>query len=274
VFGPAVGLEIQDPASGDYLGEQRVPGGRIWENGEDTEELPGTYSCTPESYWVDGSPGPNGPFDKEGCCTPPTPVLIEVIGGGGGGFTTLGMLSGGGGGGGAYSSLTMDIVSGTAYSYSLGAAGAGGMATAGGDTWFVSALTLMAKGGGAAVGGTGGARGLAASGFGTELRSGGTGANGVPITFGGGGGGAGGLGANGGNGGNPAGGLGVAPGGNGGKGGDAIAGPAAGQFPGAGGGGRKGGSAQTGQPGNAGVVRIHHPSGLITLTSGSSWTAP
>ena len=85
-----------------------------------------------------------------------TSVTVECWGGGGGGGGTSQASAdgGGGGGGGAYAKLnTYSVTPGNSYSYQIGGAGSGGInttaATAGGDTWFVSSGTVMAKGGGA-----------------------------------------------------------------------------------------------------------------------------
>ena len=66
----------------------------------------------------------------------------------------------GGGGGGAFTKSVMSVVPGNTYNYSVGMASTG---NAGGDTWFVNASTVLARGGGYA-GDSGGAAGGQASG--------------------------------------------------------------------------------------------------------------
>lgn len=118
-----------------------------------------------------------------------TSVIVEVWGGGGGGGgNTTTSDGGGGGGGGAYSRSTLAVTPGNDYAYSVGAGGNGGNGangTAGGDTYFIDAATVMAKGGAFGYGktggfapGAGGLGGAAAAGFGDVKFSGGNGDNG------------------------------------------------------------------------------------------------
>ncbi|NCB95279.1 MAG: hypothetical protein EOM35_02245 [Negativicutes bacterium] len=96
---------------------------------------------------------------------------VEVYGGGAGGDRDN---SGAGGGGGAYSANTnVSVTPSSSISYSIGSGGADH--ANGGDTWFGSSTTLMAKGGNAATSATGGAGGLASAGYGTTKYSGGNG---------------------------------------------------------------------------------------------------
>ncbi len=114
-----------------------------------------------------------------------TSVNVEVWGGGGGGGgQNLSSDGGGGGGGGAYSKSTITVVPGNNYTVTVGTAGTGSAgctaSTAGGDSWFSTTGTILAKGGspGACSTGTppaGGAGGVAASGVGTTKFSGGQG---------------------------------------------------------------------------------------------------
>lgn len=126
-----------------------------------------------------------------------TTVTAEVWGGGGGGGgQNLASDGGGGGGGGAYSKKTnITVVPNTGYTVTVGAAGTGNSgctaSTAGGDSWFNSTGTVLAKGGspGACSTGTppsGGAGGAAASGVGDvgSLFSGGQGEKGRNSTTG------------------------------------------------------------------------------------------
>src|SRR5215471_16408989 len=107
-----------------------------------------------------------------------TSVQVECWGGGNDGAPG----SGGGGGGGAYSQTThLAVTPGASYTLTVGHG-------EGGDTWFGSATTVLAKAGAVGVqGGAGGAGGGAASGIGDIKFSGGAG--GAGDTNGGGGGG-------------------------------------------------------------------------------------
>ena len=111
-------------------------------------------------------------------------VQVQCWGGGGaGGGVTVNSSSGGGGGGGAYSSNTISVTPGNIYTVTVGAGGAytvtvptsgsAGTGTNGGDSWFGSTSTILAKGGGGganAIGngghGAGGSGGAAAAGVG------------------------------------------------------------------------------------------------------------
>ena len=101
-------------------------------------------------------------------------ITVEVWGGGGkgGNVSGGGTQQAGGGGGGAYSRSVISVTNGQQFSYSVGA-GSTTNGTPGGDSWFGSASTVMAKGGvsvintnNTAAGGAGGADRLA-----TELGS-------------------------------------------------------------------------------------------------------
>jgi len=112
--------------------------------------------------------------------TAPTGVTLVTAevwgGGGGGGGQALDSDGGGGGGGGAYSKkAVIVVVPGNNYTVTVGGAGTGNTgctaSTAGGDSWFSTTGTVLAKGGspGACSTGTppsGGAGGVAASGVG------------------------------------------------------------------------------------------------------------
>lgn len=142
-------------------------------------------------------------FDASGSWIPPPGVeiltKIEVWAAGGAGGIN-GVFGAGGGGGGAYSKIVNHSVAAesraqTAIPVTVGPAVA---TTAGADSWFRSAATVMAKGGGvggdgqALSGGTAGTGGAAGSGVGTTKTSGGNGAAGSAANAGGGGGGSGG----------------------------------------------------------------------------------
>lgn len=138
------------------------------------------------------------------CPTGVTSVTVDCWGGGGG--STGGSFGGsgrGGAGGGAYSQkVNIAVTPGNSYTVTVGVGGTGGSVgsgagTDGGDSWFSTTGTVLAKGGGTT--GTGGASG---SGVGNTKFSGGDGGACADNTgaFGGGGGGGGGTTGNGGNG--------------------------------------------------------------------------
>lgn len=93
-----------------------------------------------------------------------TDITVEVIGGGGGGGRGGGGCAAGGGGSGAYTTVTVSVVAGQTFFYSIGSGGPGataapGVGGAGGQTTFTDGATLIltADGGlGGAVGGNGG----------------------------------------------------------------------------------------------------------------------
>lgn len=150
---------------------------------------------------------------------------IECIGGGGRGATVVGD-GGGGGGGGAFSKIyNLSLNQGSLVNYSIGKGGSAANGNTGGDSWFKSTTTLLAKGGIGPTTRTGGQGGQAASGVGTLRFSGGNGGTSNATNRGGsGGGGAGGPNGNGMNGGGHAG---VNAGGGGGGSGGGTAGTAA-----------------------------------------------
>lgn len=96
-----------------------------------------------------------------------TLIEVELVGGGGGGGACDGIVSTvtccSGGGAGGYGKKLFVVTPNTAYTFALGAAGAGGIAgnnpgTAGGDTTFtVGSVTVTAKGGGGGLGSLGAA---------------------------------------------------------------------------------------------------------------------
>lgn len=185
-----------------------------------------------------------------------TEVVVECWGGGGGGGRGYGdqYYGGSGGGGGAYSKKTVVVAPASVYDYAVGAAGNANGGT-GGDTWFSSTETVLAKGGAGGKGGTtsqtGGAGGAAASGVGDTKYSGGAGASNYSFG-GGGGGGSAGTAANGNAGSGTSGGAAVTGGGPGGAGSSSGAGHAPTSGPGGGGGGgddslAKGGAGWAGQ---------------------------
>lgn len=151
-------------------------------------------------------PDPVVTFTSSGTWTAPsvavdgfdvTSVAVECFGpGGAGGASLLGVAGGGGGGGGAYARVeSIPVVPGQSYAVQCGT---------GLDSWFQSALTVLAKAGSpgsaavlSATPGTGGAGGSAASSVGDVTFSGGAGANGTLLAQGAGGGAAGETGAGG-----------------------------------------------------------------------------
>jgi len=119
-----------------------------------------------------------------------TSVTVECWGAGGAGSTMTLNGVGGGGGGGAYSQKIITVSPGTSYTYTVGAGSSS--SSAGGDSWFQSATTVMAKGGssGANNSATGATGGLSSAGFGTTKYNGGNGKTGNTsgTNYGGGGG--------------------------------------------------------------------------------------
>ena len=127
-----------------------------------------------------------------------TSITVQAWGGGGkGGARTNSSdnVALAGGGGGAYSSSILSVTPGTVYTVTVGAGSS--TTAAGGDSWFGSTATLLAKGGGSVAdnSNTRGAGGLASAGVGTTKFNGGTGAAGTGGSFGGGGGSSAGTGA-------------------------------------------------------------------------------
>jgi len=113
-------------------------------------------------------------------------VTVECWGGGaGGGRSANAGRACGGGGGGAYAKKNSLIVTpGSSISYSIGVGGAGSSASSGnpgGDTWFSSTGTVLAKGGTGVnqSSTTGGAGGAASSSVGDVKYDGGKGGNGT-----------------------------------------------------------------------------------------------
>lgn len=107
-------------------------------------------------------------------------VTVECWGGGGaGGGANSTTNTGGGGGGGAYSKSVLTLTPGTIYTVTVGAGGVGvsnANGGVGGDSWFSTTGTILAKGGGAGLlAATGGSGGASGSGVGTTVFSGGNG---------------------------------------------------------------------------------------------------
>lgn len=210
-------------------------------------------------------------------------VTVQAWGAGGGSNGRGASGDGGvGGGGGAYSQLNFFVIqSGTSYTVTVGAGGSRGTALvsgggSGGDTWFDSTATLLAKGG---FGGSG-PGGQASSGVGDIKTSGGTGGQGSGISGddGAGGGGSGGDTTDGGMGGvmhQGVGGTGGSAGTtNGNAGSDGAVGSANGidgTQPGGGAGGG-GHSSSFGGTGGNGEVIIKAPIGVVSSATGGVYT--
>ncbi len=209
-------------------------------------------------------------------------VTIEVWGGGGRGAaiaTGSGEDVGGGGGGGAYAiKANIAVTPGNPYTVHVGAGS--NSASAGGDSYFISAVTVMAKGGNSAANdATGGATGGSlTNSVGDTRRAGGNGANGnTGSNYGGGGGSSAGTGANGNNATNATGATAPAGGGPGGNGrsGSSGNGSAPVSGPGGGGGGAYrsflgGSTTYAGGSGANGQVRITYTILTTTIGDGTS----
>lgn len=191
-----------------------------------------------------------------------TEAFVQAWGGGGGGSGSHGvgnLNAGSGAGGGAYSEGLATLTPGTDYTVTVGAAGQGGTAgganaTNGGDSWFNTTGTILAKAGLRGNNATPGTGGQASAGVGTTKRNGGNGAANAGVTAGGAGGGAGTNNAGSNAAGKTGGAGGTVGGGKGGNGGDASAVGQAGATLGGGGGG--GGTTSAGGNGARGQVLV------------------
>ncbi|WP_264510947.1 T9SS sorting signal type C domain-containing protein [Flavobacterium sp. N1719] len=215
-------------------------------------------------------------YNADGTFTAPhntSSVTVECWGGGGrGGSTASNGTETGGGGGGAYARKNAQAVTPNSnYTVVVGVGSTG--TTAGGDSYFNTAATVMAKGGNSVANNTAGGAtgGSAAASVGDVKFSGGNGANGSNGNNGGGGGSSAGTAANGTNGGSPAGGVAPTGGGNGGAGRSGSNGNGnAGSIPGGGGGGVLSGNtnSRTGGAGANGRVVVSWTCSNV-LTSGT-----
>ena len=215
-------------------------------------------------------------FNASGTYTVPagvTRVVVECYGGGGRGGSRSSNGQGGGGGGGAYARSILTVVPGSDHTVTVGAGSSSGTSP-GGDSWFSTATTVMAKGGASVPNNnsTGATGGSAAASIGTVKFNGGNG-GGVGSSTGGGGGASGGYGGPGGNGAVGVGGTAPPGGGAGGAGGILGAAGTAGTAPGGGGGGAAkwflsgaaaGGNGATGRV----VVSYYTPGSCMTTTTG------
>lgn len=109
-----------------------------------------------------------------------TEITVEVVGGGGGGGMGGGGCAGGGGGSGGYSAVTVTVINGQTFNYTVGAGGAGatsnpGTGATGSPSTFTDGALLnitanggtggtVGGGGGSCSGGNGGTGGTAAGG--------------------------------------------------------------------------------------------------------------
>ncbi|HVO30182.1 MAG TPA: hypothetical protein VMV18_05585 [bacterium] len=200
-------------------------------------------------------------------------VTVECIGGGGAGANMSTNGSGGGGGGGAYAlKARIPVVPGTAYSYTVGAAGTDAASPAnGGNSTFGAGPLVQAQGGASAArnSATAGAAGLAVNGIGDVNRDGGAANTGGSPSANNGGGGGGAAGRNG-NGiaaaGNNGGGMGTTgtepslggAGGNGAKNGSAVGSAGAANGGGGGGATRNSTTNRAGGAGSNGVVIVSY----------------
>jgi hypothetical protein len=180
-----------------------------------------------------------------------TTAIVETWGAGAGGWDNnpLWGSSAAGAGAGAYSKSTLTVTPGVSYDIVVGLAGAhahgyNNPSQDGGDSYFNTSTTVMAKGGKGYMNDNTGAGGLASQGYGDTKYSGGSGAG--EISGGGGGGGAAGSTGNGNDGSGNTGGSGNDGGGKGGDGGNSGVSP----------GGGAGGGYNNGSAGADGQVKI------------------
>ncbi|MBS1936613.1 MAG: proprotein convertase P-domain-containing protein [Bacteroidetes bacterium] len=202
-------------------------------------------------------------FVTNGTFTPPagvTKVVVECWGGGGSGGTRTSNGQGGGGGGGAYVRSSLSVTPLTSYTVNVGAGSSS--SAPGGDSWFGTASTVMAKGGNSSAdnSATGATGGTAAASIGTFKYDGATGANGGSfiVSWGGGGGSSAGFAAAGAGGSLGTGGTAPSGGGNGGNGASSQGNGTNGSDPGGGGGGaiRSNSGTRTGGTGGGGKVVV------------------
>ena len=202
-----------------------------------------------------------------------TSVTVGAWGGGGKGSTLTAIGKGGGGGGGAYSAGNVTVIPGNTYTVTVGTGSTG--TGPGGDSWFGSISTIMAKGGSSVLNNiiTGATGGLASACIGTTKYSGGNGAN-AASNYGGGGGSSAGTGANGNTGSTYIGGIAPAGGGNGGNGRSGTSGSGSiGFVPGGGGGGAFKSNLYTPCTGGAGAngkVIVIYTATVPTIIPGSN----
>jgi hypothetical protein len=202
-----------------------------------------------------------------------TSLMVEAWGGGGRGSTRTSSGGGGGGGGGAYSASVLSVNSNSSISYSVGTGSSS--TSAGGDSWFVSSTTLLAKGGNSVANNNtnGVTGGQSTSGIGQVTFNGGNGAN-ATSTRGGGGGSSAGSSQNGNNASGRTGGTAPTDGGAGGTAPDnGNLDGQAGSFPGGGGSGsaRTSGT-RTGGSGANGQIRISYEASIFVTSPSDIFT--
>lgn len=212
-----------------------------------------------------------------------TTVTVEAWGAGGKGGTRTNTYVTGGGGGGAYAKKTNVLLNPTSNTITVGM-GSISNSSPGGDSWFGSTGTVLAKGGSsvaqnATIGATGGSATLSVGDAGFKF-SGGNGATGTPNTTSGnsgGGGSSAGTAANGANSNSSNGATAPAGGGNGGSGASNSNSPGNdGIFPGGGGGGalRRSGGSKNGGDGANGQIIVSYTCPTYLLTSPASNNGP
>ncbi|MFZ1332355.1 MAG: PKD domain-containing protein, partial [Flavobacteriales bacterium] len=215
-------------------------------------------------------------FTSNGTFTVPagvTQVTVECWGGGGQGSTRSTNGRGGGGGGGAYARSVLTVSSGN---YTVTVGSGSNSTSPGGDSWFSTSTTILAKGGSSAANNSenGATGGSAAASIGTVKFAGGDGAD-APGSSGGGGGSSAGTAANGVDATNVNGANAPTGGGDGGDGRNGNGTGFNGSAPGGGGGGaeRTSGGSKSGGDGGDGqvIVSYNYPNGLcMTANAGNA----
>ncbi|GAB1415685.1 hypothetical protein MASR2M117_10910 [Paludibacter sp.] len=166
-----------------------------------SSKLKGLFLLLP-FFFINPLNGTELTYNTSGSFTVPdgiTTIKVETWGGGGRGGTRTTNGVGAGGGGGAYSASILSVTPNQSYSYTVGTGSSS--TSAGGDSYFNNATTVMAKGGSSCGdnSNTPASGGAASSGYGTTKHNGGNGAIGpnTGTTRGGGGGSSGGAGSDG-----------------------------------------------------------------------------
>lgn len=220
-------------------------------------------------------------------------VTAECWGGGGAGGAAFrngsgSNSTGGGGAGGAYAKKVISgLIPGTNYTVTVGTGGVSvagaddGTSAPGGDSWFNTVTTVLAKGGGGGIARNGvglvgaGGEGSTAGSIGDLVNAGGSGSSGNGSSSGGGGGGSGGTAISGTNATGSTGAVAVSGGGPGGNGATTNAdGSAPASGPGGGGGGARGpNAAKAGGAGNSGKVVLTFTAGSPAPLTYSAWSS-
>lgn|GEM_PF-1558431 len=272
------GWSAPNPAVSFYAGN--VEFGGVIPADEDETPQPPVLIADDNQDGGDRAPLGSTPYLSSGTWTcPPNifSVTAECWAGGGKGGTVNqnSSTSGGGGGGGGYSRKVIPVIPGNTYTVTVGL---GSTTTApGGDSWFIDATTVLAKGGlsvanNSNVGANGGPVGI-----GDVSYIGGRGANGIAGNYGGGGGSSASTSGNGVNAiSSYLGGIAPAGGGNGGDGALGVGPGNPGNVPGGGGGGAMkltGNSTQVGGNGANGkvIITFCQLPAIFTVTGGGSY---